>query len=62
MNNHDIEERLKDLEAKMNVNNQEHKDIVMLLIKIRFAIYGSIGVIMVHEVGALEILKKAIGL
>ena len=58
----DVCQRIADLETQMLTTNQDHKDIILLLIKIKYTIYGSIGAIIAHEVGVVPILKGAVGL
>jgi len=39
-----------------------HAEIVTLLIKIKFVIYGSVGFLIIHEVGAIPVIRKIVGL
>ena len=43
-------------------NEEAHAEIVILLLKIKYSMYGGIVFLIMHEVGAIPVIKKIIGL
>jgi len=58
-----VDRRKCDRNAELIENNEEaHAEIVTLLLKIKYSLYGGFGFLMAHEVGAIPVIRKIVGL